>query len=236
MLDSIQAVSMNRLIDANYNQEVQHNQETLHTQDARLTLGTPVDQTTKSLKTGEDSVSISFNLYGDLNKLKDSINVVNQQVKTQLEKYYGIVKDPTATQTELTPKEDASAQDLLEFYNPANTASRIVDFTTGYLSQYQQNHTDKTNSENIDGFITMLKGAVGKGFDEAEKILGSYDKLGDIGANIKETYKRVVKGLEEYQQKYLAKNNSEQPASLATEPVASEPVIPKEVRTVIPLV
>lgn len=231
MLDPIQAVSMNRLIDSSNIQETRQTQET------------KTDQTTQSYKSSEDSVSISFNLYGDLNKLSESLNIVNQQVKTQLEKYFGIVKDSNKTKEDFLPKEDSSAQDIKEFYNPANTAKRIVDFTTGFFSQYMKNHTDKSEKDNMDGFITLTKNAIDKGFEQAKQTLGDFDKLGDIGANIKETYKRIVKGIEEYQQKYLAKHNIDTqntdqtatPTAVITDSTAAEEVIPTEERTVIPL-
>lgn len=156
---------------------------------------------TQSQKT-QDIVNLTFNINGDLDALKQSVDTVYDQIKQQLEEYYGLSgQEPDESLSQLP--ENASAQDILDYVSPENTAKRIVTFTTGFFSAYLNNHTDTSNDDNVNNFTSMMSDAIDKGFDEAEKILGSFDELGEIGENIKKTYELVRQGLEDFRQRNL---------------------------------
>ncbi len=147
----------------------------------------------------KDSASFQFDLNGDLQALQNSVATVYDQVKLQLQEYYGLSsEEEEIANSAMLPPEDASAQELVEFFSPENTASRIVDFATNFFSAYQLNHPDDSEGDQANQFTTMIGEAIKTGFDEAEKILGSFDDLGDIGENIKKTYNLVLTGLEEF--------------------------------------
>jgi len=147
----------------------------------------------------QDSISSNFDLNGDLQTLQNSVRTVYDQVKQQLQEYYGLSSDEEAiADSAMLPPEDASAQDLVEFFSPENTASRIVDFATNFLGAYQGNHPDDSENDQVNQFTTMIGEAIKQGFDEAEDILGSFDELGEIGDNIQKTYDLVLTGLEEF--------------------------------------
>lgn len=148
-----------------------------------------------------DKVSVSFNL-NDLQGLSQSVSVVQAQVREQLEVRFGIRKaneeEAESKTDEFQPPENASVNDILDFYSPQNTAERIVGFATSFFDVYAANHSKSTDEENINGFSNLIGNAIQKGFKEAEKILGDFEKLENIGKNIKETYNHVMKGLEEF--------------------------------------
>ncbi|MEW6238803.1 MAG: DUF5610 domain-containing protein [Candidatus Omnitrophota bacterium] len=153
-----------------------------------------------------DAVILSSDLNSDPAALKEAIDVVYDQVKSQLQKYYGqtAANAPDAVENaDITPSENASAQELMEFFSPENTSQRIVGFATGFFGAYLQNHQDASREDKVNGFSDLIGGAVQQGFQEAEKILGHFDNLGEIGANIKKTYNLVMQGIEEFRQQYL---------------------------------
>ncbi len=178
-------------------------------------------------KSKSDLVSLSFNLNGDLESLRESVTVVFDQVKMQLQEYYGLRGQEGEEENDLSeylPPEDASAQELLDFFSPKNTANRILDFTTGFFDLYAQNHQDESGEDKINGFSTLIGDAIQKGFEEAEKILGDFEELGPIGEKIEETYQMVLKGLNEFRQEHLndLELQPEKPESLLIEPVSEE--------------
>ncbi len=147
----------------------------------------------------QDSASLHFDLNGDLQSLQNSVRTVNDQVKLQLQEYYGLSSDEEEiADSAMLPPEDASAQDLVEFFSPENTASRILDFATNFFGAYQGNHPDDSEGDQANQFTTMIEKAIQTGFDEAEEILGSFEELGEIGENIQKTYDLVLTGLEEF--------------------------------------
>lgn len=168
--------------------------------------GISIDSTSSDarLQSVKDSVSFSFNLRGDLTALRDAVATVFEQVKQQLQTVYGMRGgDPEADPSKYLPPENASAQELADFFSPENTANRILKFTTGFFNLYKANHTNSSEEENINKFSTLIGDAIKKGFKEAEKILGSYDELGQIGENIKRTYSLVMKELEDFRLTHL---------------------------------
>jgi len=68
-------------------------------------------------------------------------------------------------------KSDTKTTNSDEF-SPENTAKRIGDFAMGFLSAYQSNHADQTNTDSVNGFFDLAKNAISKGFDQAKEILG----------------------------------------------------------------
>jgi len=163
----------------------------------------------------QDIVNFTFNVNGDLDTLKQSVDTVYDQIKQQLEKYYGMTgTEPDESLSQLP--ENASAQQILDYVSPENTAKRIDTFTTGFFSAYLDNHTDTSKDDNVNNFVSMMNDAIQKGFDQAEGILGSFDKLGEIGENIKKTFELVQKGMEDFRQRNLSEQTA--PADNAEEP------------------
>ncbi|RJP31160.1 MAG: hypothetical protein C4527_08355 [Candidatus Omnitrophota bacterium] len=173
----------------------------------------------------DDQVSLSFNLKADVETLKESVTIIFGRIKNQLEEYYGLRGQEEEDSSEFLPSEDASAQELLDFFGPEKTAERILNFTTSFFDSYQANHQDVSRDENVNQFTILIGDAIRKGFQEAEKILGDFNQLGKVGEKIKETYQTVLKGLENYRRENLNDLGllPKQPESLLTDPeVVSE--------------
>jgi len=152
----------------------------------------------------KDAVALNFNLRGDLQTLQNSVNTVFDRVQTQLENYFSITgQDPEAAEEEFFPPEDASANEILEFFNPKNTAGRIVNFATGFFSNFAQNNPNLPAEEQTEEFTTLITDAVQKGFGEAKNILGDLSGNEDISQNIEQTYQLVLEGIEEYRVEFL---------------------------------
>ncbi len=173
----------------------------------------------------KDVLSVSFNLKEDVKQLSQSVSVAYEEVKSQLEEYFGVSRDENSEDLKLA--KDSSMEEWVEFFRPENTANRIVNFATGFFDAYQANHAEQEDEETVVGFTSLLGKAVQKGFEEAEKILGDFDKLGEIGENIKRTYHLVMKGLEEYRRENLNDLGllPEKPETVPEEVLQEEPEI-----------
>ncbi len=153
----------------------------------------------------QDRISLSFDLKGDLEKLSQSVATVQQEIKSQLENYFGILKEDgkEADPSRFQPPEDASAQDLLDFYSPQNTANRIVDFATGFFSVYLQSHAEEETQDQVSPFTTLIGDAIKQGFDEAKEALGDLSGLDEISKNIDRTYGLVMEGLDQFRHEHF---------------------------------
>ncbi len=146
-----------------------------------------------------DQVSISFNLQGDLNLLQQSISEVQNQVRDQLEHYFGLSGGQTEAQgIEFAPPENASASDLLEFFSPENTAERIVGFATSFFGDFQANNPDEDTEEQLNNFTNLISNAIEEGFAQARDILGDLSGENQVAQNINRTFSLVTEKIEEF--------------------------------------
>lgn len=87
--------------------------------------------------------------------------------------------------------------------SPEATADRIVSFSTGLFSLYQQQNPDLSEQEQVDKFIDVIGGGIDQGFGEAREILDGLGVLeGDIKENVDKTYNLVQQGLADFRQKF----------------------------------
>lgn len=108
--------------------------------------------------------------------------------------------------------------------SPEATARRIVDFATGFFGVYAKNHGNEEDTGRLDGFMSLIRDAVDKGFADARDILkGIADISGPVSDGIDRTYDLTQKGLDEFRRKQLdlisggdQGGNSEQPAEAAS--------------------
>lgn len=108
------------------------------------------------------------------------------------------------------------AQGGMDYWTPENTAKRIVDGTTAFLSGYQQAHPELQGEALINGFLDVIGGGIKDGFDSAKDILGGLDVLkGDIASNIEKTYTLVQEGLTKFKNDFLGAQ-AENPIATAT--------------------
>jgi hypothetical protein len=86
-------------------------------------------------------------------------------------------------------------------FSPEATADRIVGFATSFYGVYQENHQDDEGGPSLDGFMSIIRDAIDKGFQEARDILEGLQVLeGDIAADIDQTYELVQQGLARFEE------------------------------------
>ena len=90
---------------------------------------------------------------------------------------------------------DAIMKKLMEYFNPENTAGRILDFALGFFPNSQWAKSGNT-LENRQGFSDYIGAAIQKGFDQAMGILGKVDDKTQAG--IDTTHGLVFQGLEDF--------------------------------------
>lgn len=83
--------------------------------------------------------------------------------------------------------------------SPEATAKRIVDFATQFFGVYQSQNQSQSFDEQLDGFMSVIGGAIDQGFKEARDILSGLKVLeGDIAAGVDKTYSLVQDGLKAF--------------------------------------
>ena len=94
---------------------------------------------------------------------------------------------------------DTGAPPDLGDYSPDAVAGRIVDFATGFLGNYLDNHKDQNQSDAVDGFEKLIRDAIDEGFRQARDILNSLSALSpEIGDTIDQTYQSVLDKLDAF--------------------------------------
>lgn len=72
--------------------------------------------------------------------------------------------------------------------SPEGTAKRIVDFAAQFLTAYRKNHVDESDDIQINGFMSLTRAAIEKGFQNARDFLNGITKLSDeIEKSIQDT-------------------------------------------------
>jgi len=88
---------------------------------------------------------------------------------------------------------------------PEATAERIVQMSTGFFATYLNGREEMSQDEALQSFMTIIRGGIEKGFNEARDILNGLDVLeGDIASNIDRTYELVQQGLQGFADSFSA--------------------------------
>ena len=89
--------------------------------------------------------------------------------------------------------------------SPEATADRILSFSLGLFSLYQQQHPRLSEQEQADKFLQVIGGGIQTGFTEAREILDGLGVLeGDIETNIDKTYSIIQEELAAFRDLYQA--------------------------------
>ena len=95
-------------------------------------------------------------------------------------------------------------------YSPEATADRIVSFGTQFFVMYQQQNSNLSFDEQLDGFMTVIGDAIEQGIGEAKEILEGLQVFnGDIKANANKTHELVLEGLQEFRDSFYKDDVSE---------------------------
>ncbi|WP_051144929.1 DUF5610 domain-containing protein [Thiomicrorhabdus sp. Kp2] len=101
-------------------------------------------------------------------------------------------------------EEALKKQGGMEYWTPENTAKRIVDGATAFLSGFKTAHPELEGEALMERFMDVVGGGLTQGFEEARSILGDLNVLeGEIAGNIDTTYQLVQDGLLSFKNLYL---------------------------------
>ena len=93
--------------------------------------------------------------------------------------------------------------------SPEATAGRILDFSLGLFSLYQQQHPELSEQEQAESFAEVIGGGIDTGFSEAREILDGLGVLeGEIADNIDKTYSIIQDELAAFLEKYTLSENT----------------------------
>ncbi len=154
----------------------------------------------------KDVVALTPGLDGNLESARNAVSAVFERVREQLSNTLGLRGVQNDDAEQLLPPEDATGQEILEFFRPAQTANRIVGFSTSFFEPFLQNRGEEANQENLSEFSALITDAIKKGFAEAKQELGNPDTESEIGKNIERTFQLVLKGIEEFQQSFFERS------------------------------
>jgi len=94
--------------------------------------------------------------------------------------------------------------------SPEATSGRILSFSLGLFSLYQQQHPELNEQEQAEKFVGIIGGGIDTGFSEAREILDGLGVLKDeIAENIDKTYDLIQDGLIAFREKYELPENKE---------------------------
>ena len=83
--------------------------------------------------------------------------------------------------------------------SPEATARRIVDFAGGFLDRFVQNHALESGKSQIQGFMSLVRGAIVEGFQQARDFLEGITKLSEtIDSNISKTFELTNQYLDDF--------------------------------------
>lgn len=89
----------------------------------------------------------------------------------------------------------ASGQDM----SPEAVSGRIVDFAVSFFGAFKDNNSDEEASEQLDGFVSMIKGAVEQGFAEAGDILKGIGQItGEAQSDMDETFNLTMNKIDAF--------------------------------------
>ncbi|MGC9327004.1 MAG: DUF5610 domain-containing protein [Candidatus Hinthialibacter sp.] len=195
MVDSINSFHTNNLTSPVYESAARDHQERTPPKD--LPHENPVAKT-------RDSVKFQSKMQGSLKIWQNAVHEISSQIQQQLEFHFEwIGESGSAINDTFTLPDHASAQEILAFYNPENTAQRILDYGLNLFNPYLQDHDNSITEENVEEFYHLLGGAFDQGFEKAKDILGPFDGMGEIGESLKQTYNLVMEGLEKFRLEHL---------------------------------
>ena len=87
----------------------------------------------------------------------------------------------------------------MDDFSPEAVSQRIVDFATGFLGAYLENHGDEPADAATTAFADLIRGAIEEGFDQARDILGAMSALSpEIADSIQQTFDLTMQRLDEF--------------------------------------
>nr|CRH07773.1 conserved protein of unknown function [Candidatus Magnetococcus massalia] len=115
--------------------------------------------------------------------------MLQQNIDRQLEKALGSERTDEA----------ASIKEMMGVVDPVQNAGFIVTAVAGFHAMYMKNHVDEEPKEALDGFMSLIRGAIDTGFEQAREALGDLlVTFEEVDQSIDETYAEVSRRLDQF--------------------------------------
>lgn len=204
-LGSLQAYQKNAVLPNNSERASEKANENSRVAQSEQKLNVDVTQMTIR---NERQASLVAHLFGDGKTAQESTLKITYQAAIEKLNEVLMADMPAAAEGEESTKpiseETLKAQGGMEYWTPENTAKRIVEGATAFLSGFQSAHPELEGEALMSRFMEVVGGGLTQGFDEARGILGDLNVLeGDIADNIDSTYQFVQEGLLSFKNLYL---------------------------------
>ena len=162
----------------------------------------------------------------------DSVDITLSGSLT-LEAANGILEDSVIEEINKAFKEagvDLAAEGSRgESTTPEATASRIVDFATGFLEAFEANNQSDAAEARIEGFMNVIREAISEGFQHAREFLEGIKKLSEtVDENITKTFEVTNTLLDRFHQAQLdnlAASEAESEDIAEAKPVLPAPTV-----------
>ena len=106
--------------------------------------------------------------------------------------------------------------------SPEATADRIVDFATGFLGAFAQQHPELSEDEALMEFMDLIRSAIEEGFAQAREIIEAMNAMtGELDDTINQTYDLVQQKLDEFYDLIMQQIQAGQEANQETEVMAA---------------
>lgn len=168
--------------------------------------GAQKNQTEGSLKLdqvairNEKQASLVAHLFGDPNKaIEDSLKMTYQAAIGKLNE----ILAPELGENTIS-EEALQKQGGMDYWNPENTAGRIVNGATAFMPAFQKAHPDLEGEALLQEFMSVVGGGLQQGFDEAQGILSDLKVFdGKVKDTFTATTDLVAKGMENFRREFL---------------------------------
>lgn len=109
--------------------------------------------------------------------------------------------------------------------SPEATATRIVEFATGFLDSFEQQRPEQAPSQRLDDFSGLIRNAVAEGFAQAQDFLRAFQPSEEVQADIDRTFRLVMEGIERFaERRREAIDGAEEAAKEDPSPEQPQPI------------
>jgi len=89
-------------------------------------------------------------------------------------------------------------------FSPEAVADRIVTFATGFYSAFAARHDELDQNEQLSDFMSIIRGAVEKGFNEAKDVLTAMSAFeGGVADTANQTFELIQEKFDSFESRML---------------------------------
>lgn len=159
----------------------------------------------------EQQASLVSNLFGNGEvSTQSSLQISFQSAIESINKQLRIDLGLDESAVDPISNEALTEQGGMEYWSPENTAQRIVQGSTAFISGFQNAHPELEGEELINRFLEVIGQGISDGFSQAKGFLGDLEVLSEgIEKTIDQTYSFVQEGLASFKNDYLGITSDE---------------------------